>query len=202
MGVRVFLGGSELMGLRDSSYADPLFAVCQAAGLDYIYRPDIECLFIASPMAGALVALTVEESTDGCLRNRLIRLFRGAGAQVVSEVGLIGRRYGDVALRIVVATGWSPAARVCYPVGSRASRVLACSLSSALDQAGLEVTAPRAELAGFGRRVPLARVTVAPKALAKEPDLYAQALFLGVTRFLWWRALTKCQLRAITSGPA
>ncbi|MDI6871277.1 MAG: hypothetical protein QME79_07965 [Bacillota bacterium] len=47
MSMRVFLGGAELMGLWGPSYADPLLAVCQATGLDFTCRPDLECLFIA-----------------------------------------------------------------------------------------------------------------------------------------------------------
>lgn len=195
MSVRVFLGGAELMGLRDPSYADPLIAVCQATGLDFTYRPDLECLFIASPLAGTLVALRVEEERSGELGLRLTRLLRGAGAQVVSEVGLIGRRYGDVALRIIVAAG-EKTAEIRYPAGCAASRVLACNLAGALEQAGLGVGAPRAELTGWGHRVPLARVTVAREAVDAATDLHAQSLFLGITRFLWWRTLARCRFEA------
>ncbi|MDI6871740.1 MAG: hypothetical protein QME79_10380 [Bacillota bacterium] len=194
MSVRVFLGGSELLGLRHPSYADPLIAVCQAAGLDFTYRPDLECLFIASPVAGALVALKVEEPSSGTLRRRLTALLRGAGAQVVSEVGLIGRRYGDVALRLVVEEG-RRVTEIRYPLGSALSRILACGVARALDQAGLPVEAPRGEFAGFGRRVPLARVRVAEAAPPVAADLYAQGLFLGITRFLWWRSLARCRER-------
>lgn len=200
MSVRVFLGGTELMGLRDSSYADPLIAVCQATGLDFTYRPDLECLFIASPMAGTLVALTVEEAPGGGLQGRLTRLLRGAGAQVVSRVGAIGRRYGDVALRVSVKSG-RKATAVRYPVGSSLSRVLACNLVGALDQAGLGVVAPRAELADLGRRVPVARVELGQDVLAESADLCAQSLFLGITRFLRWQTLTTCQLRALAAPP-
>jgi hypothetical protein len=194
--VRVFLGGNELLGLRDSSYADPLIAICQAIGLDFTYRPDLECLFIASPIIGALVALQVEEK-EGVLRNRLTRLLRGAGAQVVSAAGLIGRRYGDVALSIIVDTR-SEAAVVRYPAGAAASRVLAANLTSALDLASLKVTPPRPELRNLGRGVPSARVVVAREALAEAPEVYAQSLFLGISRFLWWRMLADCQLRSLT----
>lgn len=193
MSVRVFLGGTELVGLRDPSYADPLIAVCQAAGLDFTYCPDLDCLFIASPLTGALVALRVED-TDGGLQAKLTRLLRGAGAQVVSEVGAIGRRYGDVSLRVDVRMG-GKSAEVKYPAGSATSRVLACNLTCALDQTGLGVLIPRPGLAGFGSRVPLACVTLAAETLRTAPEGCALGLFLGVTRFLWWRALAQCHLR-------
>ncbi|MGE5623792.1 MAG: hypothetical protein ACM3UP_02080 [Methanocella sp.] len=193
MSVRVFLGGTELVGLRDPSYADPLIAVCQAAGLDFTYCSDLECLFIASPLTGALVALRIEEP-DGDLQSRLTRLLRGAGAQVVSEVGAIGRRYGDVALRVLVTTGGKTAA-VTYPAGSAPSRVLACNLSRALDHVGLGVLAPRPGLTGFGSRVPLARVEIGGDTLQGVSESCALGLFLGVTRFLWWRVLAQCHLK-------
>lgn len=191
MSVRVFLGGNELMSLRHPSYADPLIAVCEAAGLDFTYRPELDCLFISSPAAGALIALSVDEPPSGDLGHRLARLLRGAGAQVVSEVGLIGRRYGDLALRLVVEQGRGTT-EIRYPWASPSSRILACRIAGALEQAGVAAAAPQPELTGFGRKVPLARVRVPAEGLAGEGDAWAQGLFLGVTRFLWWRSLSGC----------
>lgn len=192
MGVRVFLGGSELLDLLHPGGADPLLAVCQATGLDYTYRPDLECLFIASPAAGALVALGVEEPSSGGLRFRLAQLLRGAGAQVVSGIGLIGRKYGDLSLHLAVEAG-RDAAEVRYPANRPGARLLACRLAEALDQAGLPVRAPLGEWSlEFGRRVPTARVRLPGEAAGSAAEAYAQSLLFGVTRFLWWRSLARC----------
>lgn len=196
--LRVFLGASELLGLRDSSYADPLIAVCQASGLDFSYRPDLECLFISSPAAGALVALRVDEPLHGELRKRLAELLRGAGAQVLSEVGLVGRRYGDLSLEVTVKRGGAASA-VRYPWGNQEARALACSLAGALDQAGVVVGRPRSELTALWRRVPTARVHLGSGAAEVPPERQAQSLFLGLTRFLWWRSLYRCQMPAASS---
>lgn len=186
--MRVFLGANELLGLRHPSYADPLIAVCEAVGIDFSFRPDLECLFISSPAAGALVALRVDEPSPAELGPALKRLLRGAGAQVVSEVGLIGRRYGDVALRLTLSEG-QEVTEVRYPWGSPASRVLAGQVAGALEQAGVAVSVPRAEFAGFGHRVPRAAVRVTGGALRQGCEPCVQGLFLGVIRFLWWRSL-------------
>jgi hypothetical protein len=189
VGVRVFLGGSELVGLRDPSYADPLIAVCQAAGLDFTFRPDLDCFFIASPAAGVLVALGVEEPSSGSLGRRLSGLLRGAGAQVMSEVGLIGRKYGDLALHLAVERGRRPV-ELCYFAGRPASRLLIRCLAGALDQAGLAVGPPvRGLELGLGRRVPGARVRLPEEASGVAVETYAQAILFGLTRFLWWRSL-------------
>ncbi|MGE5508373.1 MAG: hypothetical protein ACM3RP_07840, partial [Chitinophagales bacterium] len=193
MRLRVFLGASELLGLRDSSYADPLIAVCQASGLEFSYRPDLECLFISSPAAGSLVALRVDEPLSGGLRKRLAELLRGAGAQVLSEVGLVGRRYGDVALEVSVGRNCQ-ASSVRFPWGNREARALACSLAGALDRAGIAVGRPQADLSGLLRRVPVARVSLC--ASDDSTEVQAQSLFLGLTRFLWWRSLFRCQTPA------